>query len=34
MREKGYNTRENLRVNSLAINLAFSRVCELFEDKI
>jgi len=32
--EKGYNTRENLRAGSLAINLAFSRVCGLFEDKI
>ncbi len=31
---KGYNTRESIRANSLAINLAFSRVCGLFEDKI
>ena len=33
-REKGYNTRESIRANSLAINLVFSRVCGLFEDKI
>lgn len=27
-------TRESVRANLLAINLAFSRVCRLFEDKI
>ena len=32
--DKGYNTRESIRANSLAINLAFSSVCGLFEDKI
>lgn len=31
---KGYNTREGLRANSLAVNLVFSRVCGLHEDKI
>ncbi|MCH5339713.1 MAG: hypothetical protein J1E03_13095, partial [Acetatifactor sp.] len=32
--EKGYNTRERIRASSLAINLAFSRLFELYEDKI
>jgi len=31
---KEYNTRKRIRANSLAINLAFSRVFRLFEDKI
>ena len=29
-----YNVRENLRASLLAVNLAFSRVCGLFEDKV
>jgi len=31
---KGYNTRENVRTDTSAINLAFSRVGGLHEDKI
>ena len=31
---KGYNTRGRLKVSSLAINLVFSGVFRLFEDKI
>lgn len=30
---KEYSTKERVRANSFDINLAFSRVCGLFEDK-
>ena len=34
MREKDITQRESVRANSLATNLAFTRVCGLHEDKI